>query len=212
MSIFIIDFILSDETESVPLPVCCRAYEKAVMSFIDTHSKRSQNTLKEIYFVDRNDKNLQSMKLAFQHKQHWVFHKYDGNEGEYYLATGIVVKIFPREIIFACADALVVPQDGDMKSEGYVASYLLQCKSDAYGKEIASMRGKYWKAGDVRCTSAPETLTNISKVLHVFSPWASIETSIKNVFEEATKLKLETIVMPFFGGSKMVLHVIYMYF
>jgi hypothetical protein len=146
----------------------------------------------------------------FQQKQHWIFHNSLQNEVEYHFDMGIAVRIVCGEIMLIRADALVVRQDKDMKSEGFEASQLLQCKSKAYEKEIASLRGRYLGTGDVRFTSAPESLTNISKVLHVISPaWTTLmktdmETCIKNVFKVATKNKLETIVMPFFGRGTML--------
>ncbi|XP_062602867.1 uncharacterized protein LOC134264599 isoform X2 [Saccostrea cucullata] len=205
--------ISAGEIGSVPLQVCCSAYAKAVLSFIDVQPKRNKSKLKEIYFVDRDYVKLNSIKLAFHQKQHWVFHK-SSNDKDYYLGSGLVVKIFPAMAILTHADALVVQQDKDFKSERHIASELKKCKCTKYEKQVASVRGRYVKDGSVKSTCAPESLKNIKKVLHVKSPiWnqtrkqniekhiQELENCIKNLLKEASVQKLESIIIPIFGAG-----------
>ncbi|XP_061167604.1 uncharacterized protein LOC133176503 [Saccostrea echinata] len=197
---------------AVPLPICCMAYTRAVNTFIGTESKKSK--LKDIYFVDTDQTKLQGIKNSFLRKQHWVYHK-EGNENDFYLDSGMVVKILSGEIIFLEADGLVIEQDRDMKSKRNVASRLMQCKSDKYENEMSDWRGRYWNIGNVRRTCAPETLPNIKNILHVFSPnWSFVKNSdleinileelevcIINIFKMANNLKLKTLLIPLFGGG-----------
>ncbi|XP_062603401.1 uncharacterized protein LOC134265165 isoform X2 [Saccostrea cucullata] len=195
---------------AVPLTVCCMAYAKAVNSFVVTKSTKSK--LKEIYFVDTDQAKLQGIKNSLLHKQHWVYHK-AGNEKDFYLDSGLVVKIFSGEIILLEAGGLVIEQDRDMRSKRGVAEYLTQCKSDKYKNEMGNFRGKYWTISNVRSTCAPETLPNIKEILHVFTPeWSimkdtdpemkimeELEVCIKKIFKMANDHKLKTLLIPLFG-------------
>ncbi|XP_062569452.1 uncharacterized protein LOC134231508 [Saccostrea cucullata] len=195
---------------SVPLPVCGRAYVSAVTSYIDAYPKSSTNKIREIYFVDTDQTKLDSIKFAFSGFQHWVFLQAD-NEEHFYHGGGTVLKIFASEILFADAEALVAPQEGEMKSERYIAKSLKRCECKAYAGEIAKFHGCTWPVGDIRTTSAPKSL-KFFHILHVYSPsWRSdvsldvkikdLRTCIQNVFKEASKLKLGTIAIPTFGGG-----------
>ncbi|XP_062566910.1 uncharacterized protein LOC134229218 [Saccostrea cucullata] len=155
-------------------------------------------------------KVLHPLKFAFRGFQHWVFHQAD-NEEHFYHGGGTVVKIFASEILFADAEALVAPQDGEMKSDRYIAKSLKLCECKAYPEEIAKFHGSTWRVGDIRTTSAPKSL-KFYNILHVYSPsWRSdvsldrkikdLRTCIQNVFKEASKLKLCTIAIPTFGGG-----------
>ncbi|XP_061167618.1 protein mono-ADP-ribosyltransferase PARP14-like [Saccostrea echinata] len=195
---------------SVPLPVCGRAYVSAVTSYIDAYPKEATNKIREIYYVDTDQSKLDAIKFAFSGLQHWVFHQAD-NEKHFYHGEGKVVKILASEILFADAEALVAPQDAEMKSERYIAKSLKRCECKSYDQEIANFHRCAWCVGDIRTTSAPKSL-KFYHILHVYSPsWRSdvpldvkardLRTCIKNIFKEASKLKLGTIAIPTFGGG-----------